>query len=478
MKADIGLIGLGVMGRNLALNMEEKGYRVAVYNRMDNGEEHVVDQFISETGRNKNFIGIHTPEQLVETLTQPRKIMMMVKAGQPVDELIRQLLPFLSPGDTLIDGGNSDYLDTERRVRELADRQIYFIGCGISGGAEGARHGASVMPGGARQAWPTVKELLQDIAARTEDGLPCCEWMGNGGAGHFVKTIHNGIEYGDMQLIAEAYALLKHRSGLDNEEAADVFEQWNRDELNSYLTDITARILRFRDTDGTVLLEHIRDVAGQKGTGKWSVRAALDEGDPFTLVTEAVFARSLSALPDEREQAASLYASPGAAPSLPPDLVRQALYAAKVISYAQGFSLMMRVAEQYGWSIDPGKVARIWRKGCIIRSVFLERITEAYERKPYLKNLLFDKFFGHEIKRLLPAWRHVVADGCLNGIALPAFCASLSYFDGLRTARSTANLIQAQRDFFGAHTYERRDKPDGETFHTQWEEPDGRELTH
>lgn len=466
------------MGRNLALNMEEKGYRVAVYNRMDNGEEHVVDRFISETGRNKNFIGIHTPEQLAETLKQPRKIMMMVKAGQPVDELIRQLLPFLSPGDTLIDGGNSDYLDTERRVRELADRQIYFIGCGISGGAEGARHGASVMPGGARQAWPTVKELLQAIAARTDDGLPCCEWMGNGGAGHFVKTIHNGIEYGDMQLIAEAYALLKHRSGLDNEEAADVFEQWNRGELNSYLTDITARILRFRDTDGTVLLEHIRDVAGQKGTGKWSVRAALDEGDPFTLVTEAVFARSLSALPDEREQAASLYASPGAAPPLPPDLVRQALYAAKVISYAQGFSLMMRVAEQYGWSIDPGKVARIWRKGCIIRSVFLEQITEAYERKPYLKNLLFDKFFGHEIKRLLPAWRHVVADGCLNGIALPAFCASLSYFDGLRTARSTANLIQAQRDFFGAHTYERRDKPDGETFHTQWEEPDGRELTY
>lgn len=471
MKADIGLIGLGVMGENLALNMESKGFRVAVYNRMEAGEEEVVRNFVNGKGQNRNFIGTYSPEELVEAVEQPRRIMMMVKAGAPVDSLIHQLLPYLSPGDVLIDGGNSDFHDTERRVRELADKRIYFIGCGISGGAEGALNGPSIMPGGARQAWPLVKDILQGIAARLDDGQPCCDWIGKGGAGHFVKTIHNGIEYGDMQLIAEAYALLKHRSGVSGDEAAEVFEQWNSSELDSFLIDITARILRFREPDGTHLLDHIRDVAGQKGTGQWSVQAALAEGDPLTLVAEAVFARSLSALPDEREQAATLYpplrhsASP-----LPPEDIRQALYAAKIVSYAQGFSLLRRVSERYEWNLDFGRLALIWRRGCIIRSAFLERITSAYERKPYLENLLFDDYFRDEIIRLLPAWRRVVADGCLNGIALPALCASLSYFDGLCTTHSPANLIQAQRDYFGAHTYERTDRPAGEAFHTHWEE--------
>ncbi len=470
-KADIGLIGLGVMGENLALNMESKGFRVAVYNRMEAGEEEMVQNFVNGKGQNRNFIGTYSPEELAEAVEQPRKIMMMVKAGAPVDSLIHQLLPYLSPGDVLIDGGNSDFHDTERRVQELADKRIYFIGCGISGGAEGALNGPSIMPGGARQAWPLVKDILQGIAARLDDGQPCCNWIGKGGAGHFVKTIHNGIEYGDMQLIAEAYALLKRRSGVSGDEAAKVFEQWNCNELDSFLIDITARILRFREPDGTLLLDHIRDVAGQKGTGQWSVQAALAEGDPLTLVAEAVFARSLSSLPDERGQAATLYpplrhsASP-----LSPEDIRQALYAAKIVSYAQGFSLLRRASERYEWNLDFGRLALIWRKGCIIRSAFLERITSAYERKPYLENLLFDDYFRNEIIRLLPAWRRVVADGCLSGIALPALCASLSYFDGLCTTHSPANLIQAQRDYFGAHTYERTDRPAGEAFHTQWEE--------
>ncbi|MCM1108768.1 MAG: decarboxylating NADP(+)-dependent phosphogluconate dehydrogenase [Clostridium sp.] len=471
MKADIGLIGLGVMGENLALNMESKGFHVAVYNRMEAGEEKVIQHFMSGKGQDRKFIATYTPRELTESVKQPRKIMMMVKAGAPVDGLIHQLLPHLSPGDVLIDGGNSDFHDTERRTRELADKQIYFIGCGISGGADGALHGPSLMPGGARQAWPLVKDILQSIAARLDNGQPCCEWIGKGGAGHFVKTVHNGIEYGDMQLIAEAYALLRHRSKLSEEESAIVFEQWNCHELDSYLIDITSRILRYREPDGTYLLEHIRDVAGQKGTGRWSVQEALTEGDPLTLVAEAVFARMLSALPDERKLAASLYPPlPYPDTQLSPEDIGQALYAAKIVSYAQGFSLLKRASEQHNWNLDFGQLALIWRKGCIIRSAFLQRITEAYTRKPYLENLLFDDYFHREIIRLLPAWRRVVSDGCQNGIALPALCASLSYFDGLRTTHSPANLIQAQRDYFGAHTYERTDRPAGEMFHTHWED--------
>ena len=475
MKADIGLIGLAVMGENLALNMESKGFTVAVYNRNFPGEEGVVDRFINGRGKGKHFIGTHSIEQLVDSVKRPRKIMMMVKAGKPVDELITQLVPFLSPGDVIIDGGNSDFHDTERRVKEVEEKGMYFVGTGISGGEEGALHGPSVMPGGSDPAWPLVKDILQGISAKLDDGTPCCEWIGTGGAGHFVKMVHNGIEYGDMQLITEAYALLKHRKGLDNDAMAVVFDEWNGGELDSFLIGITANILRFRDEDGKPLLDKILDVAGQKGTGKWSAIAAMDENDPLTLITEAVYARLLSALYPERQRAAKLYNKQldsnelsFANCQLSMDDVRQALYAAKLISYAQGFSLLRRASEHYGWKLDFGTIARIWRKGCIIRSVFLQKITEAYKKNRELENLLFDEFFHNKIESALPAWRKVVADGALNGVALPAMSSALSYFDGLRTLHSTANLIQAQRDYFGAHTYERTDRERGHFFHTHW----------
>ena len=476
MKADIGLI------ENLALNMESKGFTVAVYNRSAPGEEGVVDRFTGGRGKGKHFIGTHSIEQLVEAVKRPRKIMMMVKAGRPVDELIAQLTPFLSPGDVIIDGGNSDFHDTERRVKEVEEKGMYFVGTGISGGEEGALHGPSVMPGGSAQAWPLVKDILQGIAAKLDDGTPCCEWIGAGGAGHFVKMVHNGIEYGDMQLISEAYALLKHRKGLDNDALAVVFDEWNGGELDSFLIEITANILRFRDEDGKPLLDKILDVAGQKGTGKWSAIAAMDENDPLTLITEAVYARLLSALYPERVKAARLYSEEWKVESgklsdtqlstfnfqLSTENVRQALYASKLISYAQGFSLLRRASEHYGWELDYGTIARIWRKGCIIRSVFLQKITEAYRKNPELENLLFDDFFRDKIRTALPAWRQVVAEGALGGVALPAMSSALNYFDGLRTLHSAANLIQAQRDYFGAHTYERTDRERGHFFHTNW----------
>lgn len=471
MKADIGLIGLAVMGENLALNMESKGFTVAVYNRNFPGEEGVVDRFINGRGKGKHFIGTHSIEQLVESVKRPHIIMMMVKAGAPVDELISQLLPYLSPGDVIIDGGNSDFHDTERRVKELKDKGIYFVGTGISGGEEGALHGPSVMPGGAVEAWPLVKDILQAVAAKLEDGTPCCQWIGPGGAGHFVKMVHNGIEYGDMQLISEAYALLKNSKKLDNEALSVVFDEWNKGELDSFLIEITANILRYRDKDGSSLLDHILDVAGQKGTGKWSVMAALDESDPLTLVTEAVYARMLSALSGERKNAAGLYPAmeSGQGDSqLLTEEIRQALYAAKLISYAQGFSLIRRASERYGWNLDFGTIAKIWRKGCIIRSVFLQKITEAYLKNPSLENLLFDDFFRSKIQLTLPSWRKVVAEGVLSGVPLPAMSSALNYFDGLRTLHSAANLIQAQRDYFGAHTYERTDSERGTFFHTNW----------
>lgn len=469
MKADIGLIGLAVMGENLALNMESKGFTVAVYNRNYPGEEGIVDRFVQGRGKDKHFIGTHSIEQLTASVEHPRKIMMMVKAGAPVDELISQLVPFLSPGDVIIDGGNSDFHDTERRVKELEEKGLYFVGTGISGGEEGALHGPSVMPGGSALAWPLVKDILQGIAAKLDDGTPCCQWIGSGGAGHFVKMVHNGIEYGDMQLISEAYALLKNRKGLDNEALALVFDEWNSGELDSFLIEITAGILRFRDGEAGFLLDKILDVAGQKGTGKWSALAAMDENDPLTLVTEAVYARLLSALHEERRQASGLY--PGSIQpneDLSVEEVRQALYAAKLISYAQGFSLIRRASVHYGWALDFGTIARIWRKGCIIRSVFLQKITEAYTKNPALENLLFDDFFRGKIQTALPSWRKVVAEGALSGVALPAMSAALSYFDGLRTLHSAANLIQAQRDYFGAHTYERTDRERGRFFHTDW----------
>lgn len=473
MKADIGLIGLAVMGENLALNMESKGFTVAVYNRNFPGEEGVVDRFINGRGKDKKFIGTHSIEQLVDAVSRPRKVMMMVKAGAPVDELIAQLIPYLSSGDVIIDGGNSDFHDTERRVKEVENKGFYFVGTGISGGEEGALHGPSVMPGGSASAWPLVKDILQGIAAKLDDGTPCCQWIGSGGAGHFVKMVHNGIEYGDMQLISESYALLKASKGLDNESLSIVFDEWNRGELDSFLIEITANILRFRDEEGHSMLDKILDVAGQKGTGKWSVMAALDESNPLTLVTEAVYARMLSALSEERKKAAGLYPSGesgqfATVTKLFTEEIRQALYAAKLISYAQGFSLIYQASLRYGWELDFGTIAKIWRKGCIIRSVFLQKITEAYQKNPSLENLLFDDFFRTKIQESLPSWRKVIAEGVLSGIPLPAMSSAMSYFDGLRTLRSAANLIQAQRDYFGAHTYERTDRDRGHFFHTNW----------
>lgn len=467
MKADIGLIGLAVMGENLALNMESKGFTVAVYNRNFPGEEGVVDRFVNGRGKDKKFIGTHSIEQLVNSVSRPHKIMMMVKAGAPVDELIKQLIPYLLPGDVIIDGGNSDFHDTERRVKELESKGFYFIGTGISGGEEGALHGPSVMPGGSAAAWPLVKNILQGIAAKLDDGTPCCQWIGPGGAGHFVKMVHNGIEYGDMQLISESYALLKAGKELDNEALSVVFDEWNKGELDSFLIEITANILRFRDKDGHFMLDKILDVAGQKGTGKWSVMAALDESNPLTLVTEAVYARMLSALSEERKKAAGLYPADEGG-KFNTEEVRRALYAAKLISYAQGFSLIYQASLRYEWKLDFGSIAKIWRKGCIIRSVFLQKITEAYLKNPSLENLLFDDFFRTKIQESLLSWRKVIAGGVLTGIPLPAMSSALSYFDGLRTLHSVANLIQAQRDYFGAHTYERTDRERGHFFHTNW----------
>lgn len=468
-KADIGLIGLAVMGENLALNMESKGFTVAVYNRSFPGEEGVVDRFVNGRGKGKNFIATHSIEELTDAVKRPRIIMMMIKAGAPVDEMIEQLLPHMSPGDVIIDGGNSDFHDTERRVKEVEAKGLYFVGSGISGGEEGALHGPSVMPGGSPEAWPIVKDILQGIAAKLDDGTPCCQWIGRGGAGHFVKMVHNGIEYGDMQLISEAYSLLKNRKGLDDDEMSVVFEEWNKGELDSFLIEITKNILRFRDEDGKPLLDKILDVAGQKGTGKWSAIAAMDESDPLTLVTEAVYARLLSALYAEREKAAGLYPEPvELGENLFVEEIRQALYASKLISYAQGFSLIRRASEHYGWDLDYGTIAQIWRKGCIIRSVFLQKITEAYRKNPKLENLLFDNFFRTKIQNALPSWRKTVSEGALSGVALPAMSSALSYFDGLRTLHSAANLIQAQRDYFGAHTYERTDRERGIFFHTNW----------
>jgi 6-phosphogluconate dehydrogenase len=476
--SDVGLIGLAVMGENLALNMESKGFTVSVYNRSFPGEEGVVDRFINGRAKGKKFIGTHSIEELVASVAKPRKIMMMVKAGSPVDELIEQLIPYLSPGDVVIDGGNSDFQDTERRVNYMESKGFYFVGSGVSGGEEGALHGPSVMPGGSQAAWPLVKPILQGIAAKADDGAPCAQWMGKGGAGHFVKMVHNGIEYGDMQLISEAYAFLKRRNGLDNDALANVFDTWNKGDLDSFLVEITANILRYREEDGTHLLDKIRDVAGQKGTGKWSAITAMNENDPLTLITEAVYARLLSALSAERETAAGLYATPVPAESITSESdVEKALYAAKLISYAQGFSLMRRASVHYEWELDYGSIASIWRKGCIIRSAFLNKITDAYRANPALENLLFDAFFRGKIEAAIPSLRKVVAEGALNGIALPAMSAALSYFDGLRTLHSAANLIQAQRDYFGAHTYERVDREKGQFFHTDWTGKGGKTVS-
>ena len=467
-QADIGLIGLAVMGENLVMNMESKGFTVAVYNR----STEKVDSFLGGRARGLNIIGTHSLEELVSTLKSPRRVFLMVKSGQPVDDFIDKLLPLLDEGDIIIDGGNSNYGDTIRRCAYVESKGKLYIGSGVSGGEEGALKGPSMMPGGSPAAWPFVKDIFQAICAKVEDGSPCCDWVGEGGAGHYVKMVHNGIEYGDMQLICEAYQLMQEGLGLSAEEMHHIFSDWNRTELDSYLIEITADILGYKDEKGERTVDHILDTAGQKGTGKWTVISALDEGVPLTLIAEAVFARCLSARKEERVKASGLYPKKGVSfegdRAAFVEKIRKALYASKIISYAQGYSLMRTAANSYGWSLNYGGIALMWRGGCIIRSVFLGKIKEAFDKDPQLENLLLDSYFEETVKGLVEAWREVCAFGIRAGIPLPAMTGALQYFDGYTSERLPANLLQAQRDYFGAHTYERCDRPRGEFFHTNW----------
>lgn len=467
--ADIGLIGLAVMGENLVLNMESHGYTVAVFNRTVAR----VDDFLAGRARGKKIIGCHTVKDLVAALKRPRKVMIMVKAGPAVDQVIDEVAPLLEAGDILIDGGNTHYPDTTRRTQALKSKGLLFIGTGVSGGEEGALKGPSIMPGGNPDAWPHVKAIFQAIAAKAPDGSPCCDWVGAEGAGHYVKMVHNGIEYGDMQLICEAYHLLSGLGGLDAAALHDVFTRWNKGPLDSYLIEITRDIFGYKDPEtGKPLVDLILDTAGQKGTGKWMVGSATDLGIPLTLITEAVFARCLSAQKEERMAAAKILHGP--APNFTGDReafskdVEMALYASKIISYAQGFALLRAMAEESGWTINNGAVALMWRGGCIIRSVFLGKIKEAFDRNAHLHNLLIDPYFAAEVERAQAGWRRAVAAGITNGIPLPAMGAALAYFDGYRCGRLPANLLQAQRDYFGAHTYERVDRPRKQFFHTNW----------
>jgi 6-phosphogluconate dehydrogenase len=467
--ADIGLVGLAVMGENLVLNMASHGYTVAVFNRTTSK----VDKFLAGRAQGKPIVGAHMVQELVAALKRPRKIMMMVKAGPPVDGVIDELVPLLEPGDILIDGGNSHFPDSTRRTRALKEKGILFIGTGVSGGEEGALHGPSIMPGGNPEAWPHVKPIFQAIAAKVADGTPCCDWVGPEGAGHFVKMVHNGIEYGDMQLICEAYHVLRSLLGLEPQAMHDVFARWNQGQLDSYLIEITRDILAFNDPEtGKPMIDLILDAAGQKGTGKWTVIAACDLGVPLTLISEAVFARTLSAQKEERVAASKVLKShspsfQGNRQALVDDL-EQALYASKIISYAQGFTLMRAMGVESNWEINMGGVALMWRGGCIIRSAFLGRIKEAFDRDPKLANMMLDPYFTAELTRAEEGWRRVCAAGITHGIPLPAMSSALAYFDGYRTARLPANLLQAQRDYFGAHTYERVDRPRGQFFHTNW----------
>ncbi|MGM0812614.1 decarboxylating NADP(+)-dependent phosphogluconate dehydrogenase [Thioalkalivibrio sp.] len=465
--ADIGLIGLAVMGQNLVLNMADHGYRVAVFNRTTSR----VDEFLDGPARGQSITGCHSMEELVASLSRPRKVMLMVKAGAVVDEFIAALVPLLEPGDVIIDGGNSHYPDSTRRTRELREHGLHFVGTGISGGEEGARHGPSIMPGGDPEAWPLVREIFQAIAAQV-DGEPCCRWIGPDGAGHFVKMVHNGIEYGDMQLISEAYALMDRALAMDHDAMAEVFASWNQGVLDSYLIDITADILAARDADGTPLVTRILDTAGQKGTGKWTGISALELGVPLTLIGEAVFARALSSLKDERVHAASVLGPPQRPASARPadhlDALHDALYASKIISYAQGFMLMREAARTHGWKLNYGDVALMWRGGCIIRSTFLNDIKAAYDTDPQLANLVLDDFFARALQKAEAGWRRAVTLAVEHAIPTPAFASALAYFDGYRSERLPANLLQAQRDYFGAHMYERVDRPRGSFFHTNW----------
>ncbi|MCB8920401.1 MAG: decarboxylating NADP(+)-dependent phosphogluconate dehydrogenase [Ardenticatenaceae bacterium] len=467
-QADIGLIGLAVMGQNLVLNMNDHGFTVAVYNRTIAK----VDHFLANEAKDTNVIGTHSLAELVSTLKRPRRIMLMVKAGTPVDATIAQLTPLLEPGDIIIDGGNSHYPDSTRRTKELAEKGILFIGTGVSGGEEGARFGPSIMPGGSPEAWPHVKPIFQSIAAKVADGSPCCDWVGEEGAGHFVKMVHNGIEYGDMQLIGEAYDLMHHALELSPDEMSTVFSEWNKSQLDSYLIEITADILAYKDADGTPLVDKILDAAGQKGTGKWTAVSALDAGIPLTLIGEAVFARALSALKEERVAAAATLGSPippynGDKAAFIQDL-QQALFASKIVSYTQGYMLMRNASQEFGWKLAYGNIALMWRGGCIIRATFLDDIKSAFDADPSLANLLMAPFFKKQMMNAESAWRRVVGTAVTLGIPVPAMSSALAFYDGYRRERLPANLLQAQRDYFGAHTYERVDKPRGEFFHTNW----------
>lgn len=466
-QADIGLIGLAVMGQNLVLNMDDHGFVVAVYNRTTEK----VDRFLANEAQGTKVIGTHSLEELVGSLKRPQRVMIMVKAGLPVDATIEQLVSLLEPGDIIIDGGNSHYPDTTRRTHELAQHGILFIGTGVSGGEEGARFGPSIMPGGAPEAWPHVKPIFQAIAAKVDDGSPCCDWVGEEGAGHFVKMVHNGIEYGDMQLICEAYDIMAQALQMTPAEMSAVFARYNQGILDSYLIEITADILAYEDDDGP-LVDRILDAAGQKGTGKWTVQAALELGVPLTLISEAVFARSLSALKQERVAAAAVLGSepavyPGDRESLLADL-EQALFAAKIVSYTQGYMLLRAASQDYGWNLNYGNIALMWRGGCIIRAAFLDDIKAAYEHNPELTNLMLDPFFMNQIQAAEAAWRRVVSTAASLAIPIPALSSALAFYDGYRRERLPANLLQAQRDYFGAHTYERTDQPRGEYFHTNW----------
>ena len=467
-KADIGLVGLAVMGENLVMNMESKGFTVAVYNRTADK----VKNFVEGRAAGKNIIGTYSLQELADNLAKPRKVMLMVKAGQAVDNIIEQLLPYLEEGDIIIDGGNSHFPDTIRRAEYIESKGLLYVGTGVSGGEEGALNGPSMMPGGSPAAWEYVKPIFQGICAKVEDGTPCCDWVGEGGAGHFVKMVHNGIEYGDMQLICEAYQLMRDYLGMSADEMHEVFKEWNEAELDSYLIEITRDILAYKDTDGAPIVDKILDTAGQKGTGKWTGIAALDEGVPLTLIGEAVFSRCLSAIKEERVAASKVLEGP--TPKFEGDKkafiddIRKALFAAKIVSYAQGYTLMRAAAKTYGWNLNYGGIALMWRGGCIIRSVFLGKIKDAFDKNPELTNLLLDPYFKGIIDEAQAGWRRVCAAAMTNGIPVPAMSTALSYYDGYRCEKLPANLLQAQRDYFGAHTYERLDHPRGEFFHTNW----------
>lgn len=467
-KADIGLIGLAVMGENLVLNMESKGFTVTVYNR----SAEKVDTFLSGRGKGKNIRGTHSIEELVSSLERPRKVMLMIKAGSAVDEMIETLIPHLSPGDIIIDGGNTHFPDTNRRTAYVESKGLLYIGTGVSGGEEGALLGPSIMPGGSKKAWNSVKPVFQAIAAKVEDGTPCCDWVGENGAGHFVKMVHNGIEYGDMQLITEAYQIMRDLLHMSADEMHLVFKKWNQGDLDSYLIEITRDILAYKDTDGKPLVDKILDTAGQKGTGKWTSVAALDLGIPLTLIGEAVFSRCLSAIKEERVSASKILRGPKAAFKGDRDKflkdLKDAVYASKIVSYAQGYSLMKAAAEEYKWDLNYGGIALMWRGGCIIRSAFLGKIKEAFDNNNKIANLLLDPFFRDKVDKAQKGWRNVVATSISNGIPIPAISSALGYFDGYRCEKLPANLLQAQRDYFGAHTYERTDKPRGQFFHTNW----------